>query len=46
MDYKWDAKTFLEQTCVKAGLSPEAWKGKVQLLAFEAQVFTEAETHK
>lgn len=46
MDYKWDAKTFLEQTCVKAGLSPEAWKGKVQLLAFEAQVFTEAETRK
>ena len=41
MEFGWDAKTFLEQTCVKAGLPPDAWMGKIQLQAFEAQVFSE-----
>ena len=26
VEYKWDAKTFLEQTCLKAGLDKDAWK--------------------
>ncbi len=46
MEYHWDAQTFLEQTCVKAGLSPEAWKEKINLYAFEAQVFSEADLKK
>jgi AmmeMemoRadiSam system protein A len=25
-EYGWDRETFLEQTCRKAGLSPDAWK--------------------
>jgi AmmeMemoRadiSam system protein A len=46
MDYHWDAPTFLEQTCVKAGLSPEAWKEKINLYSFEAQVFSESDLKK
>ncbi len=43
MDYHWDTKTFLEQTCVKAGLPQNAWKEGAKLNAFEAQVFSEAD---
>ena len=46
MEYQWDAQTFLEQTCVKAGLAPNAWKEKINLYAFEAQVFSEADLKK
>jgi AmmeMemoRadiSam system protein A len=46
MEYHWNAQTFLEQTCVKAGLAPEAWKGKINLYAFEAQVFSETDLRK
>jgi AmmeMemoRadiSam system protein A len=46
MEYHWNAQTFLEQTCVKAGLSPEAWKEKINLYAFEAQVFSETDLRK
>jgi len=38
----WDVETFAEQTCVKAGLSPDAWReDDVQLLKFSAEVFSE-----
>jgi len=43
MEYHWDAQTFLEQTCVKAGLREDAWKEKINLFAFEAQVFSETD---
>lgn len=46
MDYQWDAQTFLEQTCVKAGLSSDAWKEKINLYSFEAQVFSETDVNK
>ncbi len=46
MEYQWDAQTFLEQTCVKAGLPPDAWREKINLYAFEAQVFSEADLKK
>ena len=46
MEYHWDARTFLEQTCVKAGLPPDAWKEKINLYAFEAQVFSETDLKK
>ncbi len=35
----WDRKTFLEQTCRKAGLSPDAWQKGATLEAFTAEVF-------
>lgn len=42
IEWGWDARTFLEQTCRKAGLPKDAWKEKdARLLAFEAEVFGE-----
>ena len=46
MEYGWDERTFLEQTCVKAGLPADAWTQKVKLMAFEAQVFGEEDLKK
>jgi hypothetical protein len=41
-EYKWDSETFLEQTCVKAGLPREAWKLRdTEIYTFSAQVFKE-----
>lgn len=39
----WDAKTFVEHTCVKAGLPRDAWvrDPEVKLFAFDAEVFGE-----
>jgi AmmeMemoRadiSam system protein A len=39
-DYGWDRQTFLEQTCYKAGLHRDAWKGKdTKIYVFSADVF-------
>ncbi len=39
-DHGWDGKTFLEQTCRKAGLYKNAWKEKgTEIYSFQAQVF-------
>jgi hypothetical protein len=39
---KWDAEKFLEQTCIKAGVSPKSWKNKsCKIYKFQAQIFTE-----
>ena len=37
----WDRETFLEHTCVKAGLPRDAWQKGARILIFEAQVFGE-----
>lgn len=37
----WDRITFLEQTCRKAGLAPDAWKHGALIEAFTAEVFGE-----
>jgi len=42
-EWKWDAPTFLSQTCHKAGLPLEAWKQGAKLWRFEAEVFGGAE---
>lgn len=40
----WDRETFLEHTCLKAGLPAEAWKeGDLKIEIFSAQVFGEKE---
>jgi AmmeMemoRadiSam system protein B/AmmeMemoRadiSam system protein A len=36
---KWDPITFLEQTCLKAGLPKNAWKSGAKIYVFEAIVF-------
>ncbi|MDD1702579.1 MAG: TIGR00296 family protein [Methanoregula sp.] len=40
-EYNWDAKTFLDQTCEKAGLPTTCWQQKIiEILTFEGQIFT------
>jgi AmmeMemoRadiSam system protein A len=41
-EWRWDAETFLAQTCHKAGLPRDAWKHGAALWRFEAEVFGEA----
>lgn len=39
-EWGWDLKTFLEQTCRKAGLPTDAWKDKTTVIeSFSAEVF-------
>jgi AmmeMemoRadiSam system protein A len=39
---KWSRQTFLEHTCLKAGLPKDAWKNpEAEIMIFEAQVFEE-----
>jgi AmmeMemoRadiSam system protein A len=40
-EWNWNARQFLEHTCRKAGLSPDAWKHDAKLWRFEAEVFSE-----
>jgi len=41
-EYGWDSTTFLEQTCIKAGLPRNAWKLRgTEIYTFGAQVFKE-----
>jgi hypothetical protein len=41
-EYGWDRTTFLEQTCVKAGLPRDAWKANdTRLYIFSAEIFEE-----
>jgi len=43
-EHRWGGLRFLEETCVKAGLEPDAWNDpETQILAFTAQVFSESE---
>ena len=43
-EYGWDVKTFLEHTCLKAGLPRDAWKDpEAEIWAFSAEVFSEGE---
>ena len=41
VQWKWDREQFLEETCRKAGLPPDAWRRGAQIQAFTAQVFQE-----
>ncbi len=41
-EWGWDRDTFLDQTCVKAGMQPGCWRDDdVQIFIFSAQVFGE-----
>ena len=40
-EYGWDRDTFLQHTCIKAGLPEEAWKKDCEIYVFSAQVFGE-----
>jgi uncharacterized protein (TIGR00296 family) len=43
IEHQWNRTRFLEQTCCKAGLPPDAWKRNPDLTveAFTAEVFGE-----
>lgn len=43
VEWGWDRETFLDQTCVKAGLPASAWRHGATLRAFTAEVFGEGE---
>lgn len=38
VENKWPRRVFLEQTCRKAGLPPDAWKTGAEIYVFEASV--------
>jgi len=43
VQFGWDAKRFLEETCVKGGLDRNAWtESSTRVQAFTAEVFTES----
>jgi AmmeMemoRadiSam system protein A len=39
LEFGWDAPTFLQETCHKAGLPPDAWERGAIIEAFTAEVF-------
>jgi len=41
VEHRWTRETFLEHTCIKAGLPRNAWQHGARVLVFEAQVFGE-----
>jgi uncharacterized protein (TIGR00296 family) len=44
VEWNWDSETFLGQTCVKAGLYPDAWlDAGTKIYRFTAEVFGEEE---
>ena len=38
-EWGWTAEQFLRQTCLKAGLPPDAWQRGASVFRFEAEVF-------
>jgi AmmeMemoRadiSam system protein A len=36
---QWDAEVFLRQTCIKAGLPPDAWQRGADVYRFDAEIF-------
>ncbi len=46
VEWGWRAEEFLSQTCVKAGISPDAWHMPgTKVFTFQAEVFSELEPH-
>jgi len=42
LEYGWDCRTFLEHSCLKAGLEKDCWtKQDVEIFTFEGQIFRE-----
>jgi AmmeMemoRadiSam system protein A len=42
LEHGWDREVFLEQTCMKAGLASDAWRGGAHIEAFTAEVFADS----
>jgi len=41
VEWNWDREQFLEETCLKGGLPPDAWQHGARIQAFTAQVLEE-----
>jgi AmmeMemoRadiSam system protein A len=42
-EFRWTAERFLEETCLKGGLEPAAWKdSSTRIQVFTAEVFSES----
>ncbi len=42
VEWGWDATTFLEQTCIKAGMTPDRWlDSSCKVYRFQAEIFYE-----
>ncbi len=42
IDWEWDAEEFLDQTCIKAGLTQECWANPdAKVSKFQAEIFVE-----
>ena len=46
VEWNWDRERFLEETCLKAGLPPDAWQHGARVQAFTAQVLKEPSKKK
>jgi AmmeMemoRadiSam system protein A len=45
-EMRWTARRFLEETCLKAGFDPHAWREpETKIQGFTADVFSESEIH-
>ncbi len=44
-EWGWDRETFLAQTCVKAGLPPDAWRNGATVYRFDGEAFGETESN-
>jgi AmmeMemoRadiSam system protein A len=44
IEHGWDSVTFIEQTCRKAGLPPNAWRKGATIEGFTAEVFGDGES--
>lgn len=43
-EHRWTRERFLEETCIKGGLGPEAWKdAETSIEIFTAEIFSESE---
>lgn len=46
VEWHWDATEFLENLCLKAGISPDAWvEARAKIYTFSGQIFEETEPH-
>jgi len=42
-EHGWDRDTFLDHTCLKAGLPPGCWRSGAEIYIFSAEIFSEKE---
>ncbi len=46
VEWDWDVEEFLSQTCIKAGLPPDAWIDEdTKIYSFQGQIFAEKEPY-